>query len=477
MLSAFLSATFPMVEPFFMRWKLDRPCVEAGKSEDLHVLFRIEPNPALLRDAGAGHVPVHLLLLVDVSESMNILIRPDPQARTLRSKTTEGIASEEVVSEVPSRRETACSVVRKIVDRLQPDDWITLVAFDDQPYVLTHSTPAANRAVLAAAVDRLGKVGGGGTALGQGMQAVRDVLAAVSDAPRHRKLVLLTDGEANDPERALSEAQLLGRDLNVPIVAFGTGECKVAFLTNVAKTTLAGGFNHIRSESDAEQLFFQVLTGQQNIQASNVSLKLWLSPEIQVRELYRTRPEILFVGDLQPDAHQMVTLRLEQMERGKAYEFLFRCTLPARSSHQRFRIAKATLEFQLTSDPANLHHLESNVVVEYTDDVARLGERSGDVKRVLARAEVQRQVLFLQHKIDLLAANQANDRDRAIVAKLLEALLAKFRDFGDQAMVNQYAAMRDEFQRNGSISQEMLNRSLAASSRAEEVMVAQDIDF
>ena len=30
---------------------------------------------------------------------------------------------------------------------------------------------------------------------------------------------------------------------------------------------------------------------------------------------------------------------------------------------------------------------------------------------------------------------------------------------------------------SGTISQEMLNRSLAASSRAEEVIVAQDIDF
>lgn len=466
-----------MAEPFFLRWKLDRPCIEAGKSEDVHVLLTIEPNAAMLRNANARHVPIHLLLLVDVSGSMDILVRPDPQARTLGAKVTEGIASQAVVSDVPSRRETACSVVRKMIERLQPDDWITLVAFDDQPHVLAHSTPAANRALFAAAVERLRKVGGGGTALGHGLQAVRDVLATVNDAPRLRKLVLLTDGEASDPDRALSEAQSLGKAFNVPIVAFGTGECKVSFLTNVAKTTLAGGFNHIRSEGDAEQLFFQVLTGQQNVQAANVALKLWLSPEIQVRELFRTRPEILFVGDLQPDANQLVTLRLEQMERGKAYEFLFRCTLPPRAAHQRFRVAKATLEFQMTSAPNALQHLESNIVVEYSNDPARLGERSGDVKRVLARAEVQRQVLFLQHKIDLLATDQASDRDRAIVAKLLESLIAKFMDFGDQAMVNQYRAMRDEFQKRGTISQEMLNRSLAASSRAEELIVAQDIDF
>ena len=96
---------------------------------------------------------------------------------------------------------------------------------------------------------------------------------------------------------------------------------------------------------------------------------------------------------------------------------------------------------------------------------------------MLARAEVQRQVLFLQGKIDLLNVGKGVSRDREIVAKLLEALIKKFEDFGDFAQANQYRSMKDEFTRKGTISQEMLNRSLAASSRAEEVVMAQDIDF
>jgi lambda repressor-like predicted transcriptional regulator len=44
-------------------------------------------------------------------------------------------------------------------------------------------------------------------------------------------------------------------------------------------------------------------------------------------------------------------------------------------------------------------------------------------------------------------------------------------------MANQYRLMLDELQKKGTISQEMLNRSLAASSRAEEMIIAQDIDF
>ena len=44
-------------------------------------------------------------------------------------------------------------------------------------------------------------------------------------------------------------------------------------------------------------------------------------------------------------------------------------------------------------------------------------------------------------------------------------------------MVNQYRSMRAEFLKNGGISQEMLNRSLAASTRVDMTAVAQDIDF
>ncbi|MCS7044831.1 MAG: VWA domain-containing protein [Gemmataceae bacterium] len=465
-----------MPDAFRLKWKLDRPFLEPGKPEDVHVLLTVEPDTASGVGA-AAQLPVHLLLLVDVSGSMDFLVRHDPNAQKIGDGFTEGHATQRVVSNVPSRREMACAVVQKLAERLGPDDMISLVAFDDYPHVLLqHVSPMAADVVLNA-LRTLGTVGGGGTSLGKGLAAIRVLLTNHDDGQRTRKLVVLTDGEDEDPGQALVEAQTLGQQYNLPIVAFGTGECKVAFLTEIARTNLAGGFNHIRHETDAEQYFFQVLQGQKNIQATNVTLTLWLSPELHVRELYRTRPEILFVGSLEPDANNQVVLRLEQMEHGKAYEFLFRCSLPARAANQRFRIAKATLRYDLPAAGKLQQAVETNIVVEYTADPARAQERSGDVKRVLARAEVQRQVLFLQTKIDAVQQNRATDRDRAIIAKLLAALVQKFQEFGDQAVANQYRAMQAEFLRKGTISQEMLNRSLAASSRAEELVVAQDIDF
>jgi hypothetical protein len=241
--------------------------------------------------------------------------------------------------------------------------------------------------------------------------------------------------------------------------------------------SLAGSFHHVRDERDAEQLFQHAVIGQKNVIATNAVLKLWLSPEMQVREFYRTRPEILYIGDVHPDAGQVVTLPLEQLEKGKAYEFLFRCLPPRRGAGQRFRLAKATLTYDLpAANRSGVTH-ETNIVLEFTDNEEQARQRNGDVRRVLARAEVQRQVLFLQTKIDALKHHRSDPKDTSLVAKLLEALIHKFEELGDTAEANQYRRLQTEFTRSGTISQEMLNRSLAASSRAEEVVVAQDIDF
>ena len=466
-----------MPDAFFLRWKLDRPFVEQNKGDEVYALVTIEPNASVLVQSSQAALPAHLIILVDVSGSMDILMRHDPNAKSLGDAVTEGKASHKVFSDVPSRREMACTVVQRLTERMHADDLLTLVAFDDKAYVLAQCASPENLDQLWPAIQKLTDVGGGGTALGAAFESVRSLLATYPDPKRTRKLVLLTDGEDEKPTQALTEAQALGRDFNVPIVALGTGECKVSFLKDVAQTTLAGSFNHIRTETDAEQLFHQVLTGQKNVQATNVALKLWLSPEMQVRELYRTRPEILYVGDLQPDAANLVELRLEQMERGKAYEFLFRCTLPARPAPQRFRLAKASLVYDLPGQGRSGEAVEANLVVEYTADAERARERSGDVRRVLARAEVQRQVLFLQGKVDSIRRGTATDRDRKVVAALLKALIARFEDFGEQAMVNQYRQLQEEFLRRGTISQDMLNRSLAASSRAEAAVAVQDIDF
>lgn len=471
-----------MAEEFILDWKVDQPAVLAGQPSDLYGLVTIRPNPTQLKSVmdqgGAKDLPAHLIVLVDVSGSMKILIRPDSKARVVGSGMAEGQAVSFIESDVPTRLMVAQSVVKRLIGRMGLADRMTLIAFDHEAHPLTTRTLTSQRVELERAAEELGQTGGGGTSMGQGLQAVLNVLGRGSEDGSTRKVVLLTDGADDKPDFALKEAQLLGSQHHVPIYAIGTGECRTEFLKQIGQTTAGGGFQHIQNETEAEQYFEQFFKGQKNILATHVSLGLWLSPEIHVQELYRTKPEILYLETMQPDANNTINVSIEYMEKGRVYEFLFHCKVPARESGRRFRLAKATLAYDIPALNIAGQRAEANMVVEYTDDRERALVRAGDVRRIIAEAEVQRQVLFLQQKRDAIERGTATEKDITIVARLLEVLIKKYEEFGDQANVNLYREMQQQFQQMGTITQDMLNRSLAASSKVQGgVTVQEDLDF
>ena len=105
-----------MADAFILRWKLDRPYLEPDTPSDVYALLTIEPNPTTLRSAPTMTIPTHLSLLVDVSESMDVLVRRDPNAQKVGATSAEGKAAQRVVSDVPSRREMAVDVVQKMIE-------------------------------------------------------------------------------------------------------------------------------------------------------------------------------------------------------------------------------------------------------------------------------------------------------------------------------------------------------------------------
>ncbi|MGH7136528.1 MAG: vWA domain-containing protein [Pirellulales bacterium] len=465
-----------MAEEFVLDWKVDQPAIQAGHSESLYTLVTIRPNiaklGALLESAVESTLPAHLIVVVDVSGLMQDLIQADPNARIVGRGSSEGKDVTIVETDVPSRLQVAERVVQRLADRLTQGDRMSLVAFDHQAHPLARSAIGSE---LQQAVRQLADTGGGGTSMGRGFQAVLKCLPVRDDGRTTCKIIVLTDGEDQEPDFALEQARVLAAERHVPIHAFGTGPCRVDFLTEVCKTTMGGEFRHIQDDREAEQYFDDVLTRQKNILATNVRLTLWLSPDIFVQELYRTKPEILYAGKIQPGADNTIAVPIEYMEKGKAYEFLFNCTVPARDAG-RFRLAKAVLTYDIPALHVLQQKCEANVVVEFTTDAERALVRVGDVRRVIAQAEVQRQVLFLQGKIDALKSGHGTDKDKTVAGRLLDVLIKKHQEFNDQANANLYSKMRDEFLSSGIISQDMLNRSLAASSKVEETVAVQEID-
>ncbi len=108
-----------MADAFTLRWKVDRPYLEHDTPGEVYALLTVEPNASVLSSVPAAPIPTHLLLLVDVSESMDVLVRRDPNAQKIGAGSAEGKVAQRVVSDVPSRRtKWRAAVVQKMVERL-----------------------------------------------------------------------------------------------------------------------------------------------------------------------------------------------------------------------------------------------------------------------------------------------------------------------------------------------------------------------
>jgi Ca-activated chloride channel family protein len=458
------------VEEFLLTAKTDQPNVLTTEAEtELYGLFTIRPNPAILKGLLEGAAPslaTHIVLVLDVSGSMNTLIRHDPHARQVGSTVVEGVRMTSVETTVPTRKQVVAEVARRIVKRLGPEDAISIVAFDHSVYELAARVSGASPGPALQALDRLQDEGGGGTQLKLGLERARRLIAATPQG-HTRKVVVLTDGEDQAAEEAIEAAKTFVADHAV-VDALGVGdEYQHDFLFEVAKPT--GGQSHkINNEHDAELIFDQIFTGQKDILATGVELALWVTPEVRVEDIYRTKPDILFLGELAPGKDDTVRIPIENMVRGKAYEFLIKVTVPKRPPGSRVRVVKATLRYDIPALKIARAEAVTNLAITYTEDPNRANERDGEVRHVFNQAEVQRQLLFLAEKRKAIESGAATEKDRRAVAKLIAKIIEKYQRMGDQANVNLYEKMRDEYERAGKITQDMLNASLAASSRAEE---------
>lgn len=462
------------MEEFLLSAKTDQPNVLSSEPEtELYGLVTIRPNPAVLKgliEGGVPALPMHLVLVLDVSGSMNALMRDDPKARKVGTATIDGLEATIVESNVPTRKMVIANVARRMVGKLGAEDLISIVAFDHQAYELAARVPgnAPERALRA--IDRLADEGGGGTQLKSGLDRARRLLGDAQKDSHTRKVVVLTDGEDGAPEEAVAEARGLAGSRAV-VDALGCGDYRHDFLFELTKPGGGQSFK-INDEHGAEEFFDQILTGQKDILATRVELALWVTPEMQVSDVYRTKPDILFLGELAPGSDNVIRAPIENMVRGKVYEYLVKATVPSRPPGGRVRILKATLRYGIPA--LNLERAEGsvNLAIEYTEDRNRASERDGEVKHVFNQAEIQRQLLFLAEKRKAIESGSANDRDRRTVAKLIAKIIEKYERMGDQVNMNLYEAMRTEYERSGKISQDMLNASLAASSRAEETTAA-----
>jgi Ca-activated chloride channel homolog len=207
-----------------------------------------------------------------------------------------------------------------VVRRLGPQDQLALVTFSDDVHVLYPCGPVVDAELLCARITALRatsctNLSGGWS---EGVEQVRDGL------PGTRRVILLTDGEAN---RGVHDPAHLGRlvraartDHGVSTSTIGVGVDYDESLLMTVAAEGGGSYHYVASPEDAARAFQTELQDLEDLVAQNVVLELRLAPAVtKARQLtahpldYDRDQRLLRirVGDVSANSYRLVGLEVE----------------------------------------------------------------------------------------------------------------------------------------------------------------------
>ena len=177
----------------------------------------------------------------------------------------------------------ALQASRNLIERMGPEDWISIVAYDDSPTTVLAPQLVKDREAIAKVLSRV-SVAGCTNLTGGWQQGVAHVKAQQS-RERINRVLVLTDGQANvgitKPEEILSRVKdAAGTGVTTTSLGFGTN-FNEDLLIGMAGAG-EGHFYFIQSPDDAEGVFGIEMEGLSSVAAQNLVVTLQPAPTVKV---------------------------------------------------------------------------------------------------------------------------------------------------------------------------------------------------
>lgn len=348
----------------------------------LYAFFEIRPNSA----AATSHAPLNFSLLLDRSGSMS-----GEKIKHLRE------------------------AVKKVLEQLHDEDFISLITFNTKTELLAAATSASHKENLKNKIDHL--KADGGTNIGPAMKLGLAEIRKFAGSDKISRLILLTDGETNGEKECRQQADEAGRQ-GVPIIALGLGtDWNETLLEDLAARGGPNGYaDLIKRPEDVANIFQEVLT-QMKVVAQDLAFRLLLVQGVEARRVWQVTPLIkdISFGTIQG---RTVAISLPELaESGAA--FLVELLIPPRNPGS-YRFAQAEISYNVPTQKLSDQKERINLTAEVTPDPIRLNQVNGVVMNIVEKVTAFR--LQTQALDDAAAGNiaGATQKLRAAHTRLLE---------------------------------------------------------
>lgn len=316
--------------------------------------------------------------------------------------------------------------VRRVIDMLGPDDFISIIAFDSSPKTLVKSQRAASPADkqnLKRQVDRLDA--GGGTEIAPAMEAGLTELRRNQATNRINRLVLLTDGQTEHEDRCHRQAQQLA-NAGVPMLGLGFGaDWNEKLLIDLATTT-KGQADYIASPHQIVAYFQNTVQSMQAAVVQNAELVLRLVAGINPRKIWRVVPVIADLG-YRPLSDRVVAAPLGELEKGQGQALLVELMLPARQAGN-YRIAQAEVSYDVPQLKLTQEKVRGDIMMDFTHDPLQAQQVNPKVMNIVEKVtafKLQTRALQAAEAGDIAGATQQLRAAHTILLSQGDAELAK----------------------------------------------------
>ena len=439
-----------------------RPALRSGAEEaqKLFVLLKVAPTLETTR----LRPPLSLAMVVDTSGSMLEYV-DGAEARRLAAGqrpldrfgegcgvilNAAGTRYETFRLPLPVKIDQAIDAAHRIVNdtRLTELDRMAVVRFSEEAEVLLPMTSMERRADLHAALDRL-RGHGGGTCMGEAMQAVGREMAA-QPVDDKKWAFILTDGETQDEPLCLQVAQSLG-ERNVTLVPIGIGETyNEELLVRIADLG-RGHYLHLRQVGELHEFLSREIG--QSVREVVTDLRLRVSPvkDVTVERVSRVFPSVAAIETASPP------YRLGNIMAQTITCFVVELTIAKPRPPCRTRLA----QFSLTGAAPGLGMRQEfppwDVTVDFTTDQSRVGSIDAEVMHYVQQLNMNDVI----SKVTSLATQDvAKARETLVMAQQLTQRV------GNQGMTQVLGNALEELNRTGTISPHT-SRTMRSQGRTE----------
>ncbi|MBX9680015.1 MAG: VWA domain-containing protein [Gemmataceae bacterium] len=368
----------------------------AGETAASYALIKLIPTGEIQKPMG-----LNLALVLDVSGSMY---------------EEDGTG----ISRLKRIQDAAIDALQK----LKPDDSMTIVAFAHNALVLLPPTKVAEKAKIEDVIRKIDMydVDPGGTAMNDGLRLALDEVEKTSGAGKLSQIIVLTDGETSGEHECRTLAQRAA-DTKIALTVMGVGlDWKASLIKDLAK--LSGGkwyYIDVNSKSEAERIFVEEFQQLAAAGFMDVQMKLRPMKDIKIKRVRQVVPEIKELKLEEPEERTLAAT-LGTLQKDNSPRFVLDLSLPKRPDG-KYVIAQMEITYDLgmgareTTGPIPLemtytaagHGYINAEVAKHIDEV-QIFELNNNLQQAISSnnaEEVQRVAQAIEKKGELMGPRAA----------------------------------------------------------------------